>query len=355
VTAAVEAPVLQPPPVARTWIATAASFAVMVLAALTPITAVLTAGWLARRARAQAQVAMGVPAQPAGVPHQTPEALLSSRDLFPRSMHQQVPVRVVGSIPATRAGLTLGMQRLAQITSVAMRLYRLIEDGLRHVLGVGLVSLPHVTLMGLGWWAGWENSFNKGYEQAWVGPTLVLSGMLLGSLVSVHLPMLMAQGVAERRLSAYLDVPASRRLVRAAGWGYVALTLSTVLALLPLLALQASIAFFFRKPSVDPADVVRQAGVLHLLATAYLVLVLIVLRGWRARLYGRARLILEAEDGRARWTLGAKVVSAVRFLICALAWAVAFAALVVAQFANHAWWSWMNLPVLGLPWVFRVF
>lgn len=37
--------------------------------------------------------------------------------------------------------------------------------------------------------------------------------------------------------------------------------------------------------------------------------------------------------------------------LAAATWTAFIAQLYVAQFANHAWWNWLNHPLIGLPWI----
>jgi hypothetical protein len=45
--------------------------------------------------------------------------------------------------------------------------------------------------------------------------------------------------------------------------------------------------------------------------------------------------------------------AAISSVLLVAVWFGLIAQLYVAQFANHAWWNWINHPIIGLPWIFR--
>ncbi|MCP4816243.1 MAG: hypothetical protein GY888_27325, partial [Planctomycetaceae bacterium] len=58
--------------------------------------------------------------------------------------------------------------------------------------------VPSILMM-VSWYSGWDNSFNKGYEQAFVGPLVRLSGVALTLVTLSYLPMALAHQAAEGR------------------------------------------------------------------------------------------------------------------------------------------------------------
>ncbi|MBM3623542.1 MAG: hypothetical protein FJX20_22965 [Alphaproteobacteria bacterium] len=314
--------------------ALAATLAAVALA-LTPITAVLTLGWLVRLARREAMI-----------------ALLSQG----WALRRRQAIADLARAPDTEIAFP-GFLR---------GLWRAFTAGVFATVGITMLMLPASALLALSWWAGWENSFNKGYEQAWVGPALGLAGTLIAAATLLHAPMLTAHAAVERRLAAFLEFGVARRLIGAVRWRYLALGVASVVAALPPLAIQAGFAFMAN--ATDDATA-REAGTrLHGFATVYLVLVVTVLRLWAARLYARAVLAIWPA-GRLRdlapalgiapssrpapppkRRLAALVTGVVGFAV----WVAFILALYVAQFANHAWWNWFSQPIVGLPWVFRV-
>ncbi len=303
--------------------------------ALTPITAVLTLGWLVRLMRREAMI-----------------ALLSQG----WALRRRQAIADLARVPDSEIAFP-GFLR---------GLWRAVRAGIFAAAGITILMLPASALLALSWWAGWENSFNKGYEQAWVGPTLGLAGTLVAAMTLLHVPMLTAHAAVEGRLAAFLEFGVARRLIGAVRWRYLALGVTTVIAALPPLALQAALVFMAN--TMDDATARETGARWHGLATIYLVLVVTVLRLWAARLYARAVLAIWPAS-RLRDlapTLGIAVPSSptpppkrrlaalVTGILDFAAWVGFILALYVVQFANHAWWNWFSQPIVGLPWVFRV-
>jgi hypothetical protein len=135
-----------------------------------------------------------------------------------------------------RPGWLLGARGSGYAGRLAGGLAANIRAGLATLCGLGLWTLPYGLLWLGSWWAGWENSFNKGYEQAAIGPLVFLLGLLAALPALTLLPMAAAHGAAEGRLSAYVEVRTIVRRTRIAGWRGFALALLSVIAALPLFA-----------------------------------------------------------------------------------------------------------------------
>lgn len=314
---------------------------VAILLALTPFTAFLVLGWLVRVMRREAVI-----------------AALRGRRLVSRAQaleltHTEPELSRFTALPGWWSGL-----------------WRTVLDGARAIVVTVALVLPFGLILLLSWWAGWENSFNKGYEQAWVGPLLGLVGAGLGMVILSHLPMVFAHFAAEGRIRAAFDIAVIRRLIREVRWRYVLLTLATVILSASLFLAQILPTFMEKiNPALIDADaktVSRIAFQWHLGATTYLVAVLFFLRRWTARLYGGALLSLPDPQAAyiARLTQGLTgdergerkrtfIGGIVAGLLTATAWLGFLVMLYIAQFANHAWWNWVNHPMIALPWVFQ--
>ncbi len=68
--------------------------------------------------------------------------------------------------------------------------------------------------MALAWWAGWNNSFNKGYEQSGAGPVLGVLGMALFVATMFYVPMAQARQAATGRWKSFYQVNLIWRLIR---------------------------------------------------------------------------------------------------------------------------------------------
>ncbi len=225
--------------------------------------------------------------------------------------------------------------------------------GLAALLTIAATTLPFTVLWLLSWWGGWENSFNKGYEQAWVGPLVGLIGVVIALPLLTYLPMALAHQAAEGRMAAFFQVARVRRLIRRAGWRYVGLCLLVMLAALPLFVVKAAPTFvegwspgFLDRNS---EEIAAFAATYRLWATVYVVLALIFLRRLTARLYGRA--VVADERAPSAKPLLAGLGTVLRTVLIWSIWLGLIAQLFVGQFVNHLWIGWLNPPLVGLPWL----
>ena len=107
-------------------------------------------------------------------------------------------------------------------------------SGLGHVLTAFLITLVPGILLAFAWWGGWNNSFNKGYEQAGVGPGLGLLGIFLMALALLYLPMAQAHQAACGKVGAAFEFRQVARLIRRSPWGSLLLGILTALCGFPL-------------------------------------------------------------------------------------------------------------------------
>lgn len=169
-----------------------------------PVTAIIALGWLARRSDHLA------------------------RDLF-------------GAV-AEAPGWLLGPREKGSIARAFGGLASNIRAGLVALTALLAWTLPF-TLLWLGaWWAGWENSFNKGYGQAFVGPSVFLFGALLAAIIVPVLPLMLAHLATEHRLSAAFELRRLRALVAQSGWRVPVPSLFVALSALPFAGARGLIA-----------------------------------------------------------------------------------------------------------------
>ncbi len=318
------------------------SVLIAIVLALTPISAVLVLGWFMRVMRRETAIAL-------------------SRYSAPQQSRSQALLELSSSAALSSHAPFPGWFRGVWLT---------FNSGLKGTFALAIATLPFGVLLLLSWWAGWENSFNKGYEQAWVGPLVALIGVILSVAILIHLPMALAHHASEGRIGAIWDLRRVRRLIARVRWRYTLLTLVTVSVAAPVYLAQIIPTFienvFPHLASASAEELGAFAFQWHAAFTTYLIVVLLILRRWAARLYARAVLrngiaggfagtVLEAlrvpspEASKRPGRMGAVITT----VAMALAWFAAIAALFIAQFANHAWWNWVNIPLVSIPWVFR--
>jgi len=297
-----------------------------------PVSAVLALGWITRRQGHLARDRFGTA-------EETPGWLLGPRE--------------VGGRPTGRIARALG------------GLAANIRAGLMALTALFAWTLPF-TLLWLGaWWAGWENSFNKGYEQAFVGPSVFLFGGLLAALILPALPLMLAHMATEDRLSAAFELRRLRGLIVQAGWRVPALAVLTTLFAFPFFAARGLIttagdwAPWTQDLGPDEAASLRGQITLTLAAIAFLTTW--TLRALAARTYAfSAPRAAGLRPGRWDGTQAAEAAVPARPRARAMSafwYAVAMAAtlatsflILAGQFLDHAWWRWLFHPALTLPW-----
>jgi hypothetical protein len=85
--------------------------------------------------------------------------------------------------------------------------------GFQGIFNTWVLTLPGCALMLFSWYDGWNNSFNKGYEQAAVGPLTGLSGLFLFILAMLYVPMGQARQAATGNWRSFYQFRLVWRLV----------------------------------------------------------------------------------------------------------------------------------------------
>lgn len=218
--------------------------------------------------------------------------------------------------------------------------------GLGGLATLGILTLPLTSLWTLAWWAGWENSFNKGYEQATVGPLLSFAVIALMLPALSYLPMALAHQAAAGSWRAFFAWRHNLGLISKAGWRYVFLTLITAVLAVPIMAFRV-LPLFIANNSPRIAEMTAQeVGGVRLLLTlsfsAYVFLTLWLLRSAAMRSYQRA--VEDRTQSKLHWMrdiVGWAVMLAANLMLVAQIY--------IAQFFNHGWSKWMTHPYFLLP------
>lgn len=241
-----------------------------------------------------------------------------------------------------------------------------IREGLLATISIALFSAPFTIIWLLSWWAGWENSFSKGYEQAFVGPLLGLAGVAVFCFLMIWFPFAVAHQAVENRAFAVFERCLVQSAVRHSGWGLVLHAATTVFFALPIFAGRGLVAFasdvFPGFDSMSAREISQLSWKIDLALAVYVFIALFILRSWSALLYANAvARALNGPDadlwknsplsGNRRmqtrsWSLTHWTRS---FMICVI-WFGLAAQIFVAQFLNHDWHLWVTHPFLLLPW-----
>ncbi|MEZ5779373.1 MAG: hypothetical protein R3E44_13515 [Paracoccaceae bacterium] len=310
------------------------SFVVGTLLCLTPVTSVLVLGWLTTVMRRRAFIVSGL-----AVPdNDQPRWMFGPRG-------QGWVVRSLGGLGTN------------------------IRSGFGAAFSLLLATFPFSVFWLVAWWAGWENSFNKGYEQAFVGPSVGLAGIAVFAAIMIYLPMGLAHQAVENRALSFFEHRQVRSAVRHAGWTHVGWAFTTLVLALPFFASRGLPAFAegIYPPIADMTaeKAVELRGALDLAIAAYVFVTLLFLRSWLARIYANA--VLRACRGKDAdvWRMSplvprfgdvtvwrpAGAARLVRLLALLALWTALAVLVFVGQFLNHEWHVWLTHPYVFLPWI----
>ncbi len=90
-----------------------------------------------------------------------------------------------------------------------------IKVGFLTVLNSLLVTLPGGMIMMFSWYSGWDNSFNKGYEQAAIGPLWGFIGIFLFMAAMTYVPIAQARQAATGRTKSFWNYRKVRDVIKA--------------------------------------------------------------------------------------------------------------------------------------------
>jgi len=86
--------------------------------------------------------------------------------------------------------------------------------GVALLVNTWVLTLPPCLLWAVAWFAGWQNSFNKGYEHAWFGPTVFVLGMLWFAAAMACVPLAQARQASTGDWRRFHDFRLLWRLIR---------------------------------------------------------------------------------------------------------------------------------------------
>lgn len=271
-----------------------------------------------------------------------------------------------GGVGALKPGWVLGAQGSGRLGRLLGGFAANVREGVLAAISLFLATMPFSVVWLLSWWAGWENSFSKGYEQAFVGPALGLTGVVLFCMIMIWLPMAQVHQAVENRALALFEWHKVRSVVRHTGWSYLALAFVTVFFALPVFAGRGLVVFAsgiipgFDTMSTEEAA--SLASIIALVKAGYVFVVLVLLRGWAARIYSKAlhRAIVGPDAlkwkgaplnfGHVREGRSWKLTHWLRCVLLMAIWFALAAQIFVGQFLNHDWHMWLTHPLFLLPW-----
>lgn len=298
------------------------------LLCLSPLTALLVLGWLTRR------------------------------------MAARVHVRL--ERPADHNGWVLGPRGQGWIVRLLGGLASNIRAGVVSAAGLAALTLPFTMLWLGAWWAGWETSFNKGYEQSAVGPISWLIGAIIALPILAHLPLALAHASAEGRFGAFFEYRRIRSVFTAAGWRMAWLAFLSVGLCVTLLGLRALPVFIEGIvpgfADMTAAEQVQVAETFDVTGAALTFLIVLFLRDRASSIYALAAPRAARGRAAAVWMDHAAFRTACRghepsrpmaalwLVLSCVIWTGLPVLIVMSQFMNYAPVLWLTHPVFFLPW-----
>ena len=217
-----------------------------------------------------------------------------------------------------------------------------IRVGLTAGIGLYLLTLPFTLAWFGAWWAGWDNSFNKGYEQAAIGPLVWGLATLISLPILAHLPMALGHMATKGRFAAFFEWREIRSLATRAGPRLVWLAMLSVLASVPFFALRALPVFIEGLvPGFADMTLTEQSQVARwfMLVGAALTFTSAAFLKHRAAVIYAHALARPARRFGVLWVLLASAI-----------WAMLPVLLAIGQFLNYSPVYWISHPLLHLPW-----
>lgn len=301
-------------------------------------------------------------------------------------MHLHWPNWMITSASMSPSKVTTGTIRRL-LRRFAGSLYDNAKLGLQGVLNTWALTLPGCGLWLSAWFSGWNNSFHKGYELAWVSPTTGVIGVVLFIAAMLYVPMAQARQAITGQWRAFYDFALIGCLIRQRWRWSIALAGLYSLLSLPVITLMTLPAFF---EQIWPStSALSDAEALEFLKTYYFRVsllgfaVVVILRRLAARLYATA-VMAAVQTGRVRvedlssveqlafqrlnlqggspppppafiiraplW-MGARLAEGLAVGVTIALWFSFVAQIFVSEFFNyHPIVGWLNQPLVQLPW-----
>ena len=259
--------------------------------------------------------------------------------------------------------------------------------GLQGIFNTWVLTMPSGILWLFSWYDGWNNSFNKGYEQAFVGPAVGWLGIMLFIAAMMYVPLAQARQAVSGSWRSFYDFKLVLGMVRRHWLGCLFLAGIASLFFLPMMILKTAPQFFGMKDPGFASMSGKQAMDFlngYFFACAFLIFPLFVyFRVLAARLYARAVLrgvqtgeiavseltpverlelqrlnLIQVNPPRSRHVLLRVARSTSSLLLFGVGlWAAGFlwftlvAQIYITEFLNyHGVVGWLNQPLLQLPW-----
>jgi hypothetical protein len=278
-------------------------------------------------------------------------------------------------------------QLRAALRVAANSLGKNLKLGLQGIFNTWVLTMPGCVLWLFAWYDGWNNSFNKGYEQAAVGPLTGVLGVLCFITAMLYVPMAQARQAATGHWRSFYQFRLVWSLVRRRWLACLGLATLYSLLSLPVMLLKTLPEFF---PQMNRSLVgIEGVRAMEILKSYFFWCGLLVFPAYvfskiaAARIYASAVLagtrrgsvpeellgdiewqalhqldLFELKTQPARhvlirlmtWT-GSRVGKITVGALLGLVWFTFVAQIFISEFLNyHPGIGWLNQPLVQLPW-----
>jgi hypothetical protein len=192
--------------------------------------------------------------------------------------------RTAGVLPKVRA----------MVRALFHSLWLNLRIGGQVIFNTWVFTLPGCILMLFSWYAGWHNSFNKGYEQYSVGPLTGLGGVVLFIAAMYYVPMAQMRQASTGDWRAFYQFTTVWQLIRKRWLSCLGLALLYSAVSWPVTILKTIPAFFTQMnpklAELDPAEALEFAKTYYFFAAFYLFAAYLLVRIVAARIYASSLL-----------------------------------------------------------------
>jgi hypothetical protein len=261
-----------------------------------------------------------------------------------------------------------------------------LKIGIQGIFNTWVLTMPACVLWLFAWYDGWNNSFNKGYEQAPIGPLTGILGIVLFIAAMLYVPLAQARHAVTGEWRSFYNFSFVWGLVRRHWLACLFLAALSSLFFVPVMILKTAPTFIGQQPQY--ADMTNpqllQALNRYFFAAALLIFPLYVyLRVLAARIYARGILrgiqtgeitvadlapkervelqrlnLIQVNPPRSRHVLlrvATSTTSLAFFVgglfVTGLLWFSFVAQIYISEFfMYHQALAWVNQPLVQLPW-----
>lgn len=363
------------------WMLRGVQFFIGVVFCLTPITAIAVVGWTYRLMQRQA-VCTFHRAQAAALGKDGPVSPLPpAAQQWPNWFIREAP----GAWNHAGAWQSLSLtQKAAYLLATPIHsLWGHFKTGLLALINTWAITLPGLALWVFAWHAGWNNSFHKVYEQAYVGISSGLLGVALFVAAMLYLPFAQARQAVTGQFRSFYDFGVIRRAMAARWWALVFLAALIVLLNLPVMLFKTLPVVFDRFPQVQALSDAEALAFLQrywFWVSAVCFPIYVFIHVAAARIYAKslcrayqterindsslsewesgwlAPLPLQTAPQRHLIIRGASIsLQSIKafssIVILVLLWFGLVAQIFVSEFFNyHPLPRWLNQPLIHMPW-----